>query len=131
MTASAETPERELHREIAAILALNCITYGHARFGVLCHYTPGWPDFTFAINGQAWGVEVKTSSGKLDPKQVRILARLREEGWRIAVVRSVEEVRALLSGVQSRQASGADGLRQNSVPRKARGARSAPAPIAD
>lgn len=90
------TTERDLHREIAALLTMHGITYGHARFGVRCHYTPGWPDFTYAIRGQAWGVEVKTATGKLDPEQVRVHARLREEGWRIAVVRSVEGARVLL-----------------------------------
>lgn len=82
------TTERDLHREIAALLTMHGITYGRARFGVRCHYTPGWPDFTFALRGQAWGWELKTAAGKLDPEQVRVHARLREEGWRIAVVRS-------------------------------------------
>lgn len=95
------TTERDLHREIAALLTMHGVTFGHARFGVRCHYTPGWPDFTYAIRGQAWGVEVKTATGKLDPEQVRVHARLREEGWRIAVVRSVEEARALLPAYTS------------------------------
>lgn len=88
--------ESDLHREVAALLTLHGVTYGHSTTHQRSTFTRGWPDFTFALRGQAWGWELKVGKNHLDPDQVRIHARLVEEGWKVAVVRSIEQARALL-----------------------------------
>lgn len=72
---------------------------------------PGWPDLLIVHNGQLFGIELKTRTGKLSKTrtvhtrsgaarvrvgQVETLAGLQLAGVRIAVCRSVDEVLAQL-----------------------------------
>lgn len=79
--------ERELHDLIGQLLNRNGITYGHALTHKKSTYTPGWPDFTFAVQGVPCVWEVKLPGEPLDPAQEEIRRGLLANGWHYAIIR--------------------------------------------
>ena len=80
----------------------NC-GYFHARFPGVPPMA-GWPDIEIA-GRERYGVlsipalfflEVKTETGKLNLKQKKLHPRLRQLGFKVAVVRSIDDVRDAL-----------------------------------
>ena len=59
--------------------------------------TAGIPDIISCIDGSFFAFEVKTAIGKATPLQETIIRKILAAGGTAAVVRSVDEVRALLS----------------------------------
>ena len=53
----------------------------------------GWCDLTFAVHGIPYGIELKTATGKVTQDQADCHARLRLNGWTVAVCRSLDEFR--------------------------------------
>lgn len=84
--------EKELHRLVCQDLNRRGITYNHDRFGLKRHGTPGWPDFDFAIAGQAIGVECKAPGKDLDGKQPEVRNGLLRDGWTYIVCYHLDQV---------------------------------------
>ena len=59
--------------------------------------TAGIPDIIACVRGRFFAFEVKTDTGKATPLQKATLQKILASGGTAAVVRSVDEVRALLS----------------------------------
>ena len=59
--------------------------------------TAGIPDIIACIDGSFFAFEVKTATGKVTALQKATLQKILASGGTAAVVRSVDEVRALLS----------------------------------
>ena len=60
--------------------------------------TAGIPDIIACINGHFFGFEVKTENGKPTVLQEAMIRKILRAGGTAAVVRSVDEVRALVEG---------------------------------
>lgn len=97
ITAKADrTEESDMHRQFSDWLRLHSIEFGHARFDKKSHYTLGWPDYTLAVKGSTGflnpiGIEFKTALGVLSDDQLKCIARMQDNGWKVRVARSVEE----------------------------------------
>ena len=74
--------------------------------------TAGLPDIVCCLDGRFFAFEVKTPSGQLTKLQEHTLERIRVAGGRAFVVRSVEDVDAVLwayAGIESEQ-EGREGI---------------------
>lgn len=96
----AARSEKELQRQLVQLLRLKGIEPMVPVFGKKTRMTVGWPDITFAVN-QPFGAcawEVKIGNGKLSTEQTQMAVRLMSppNGWRHAVIRSVDEALAIL-----------------------------------
>ena len=92
--------EKDLHRQIVAYLEQHHkVKVGHARMDRKSTFTEGWPDLTFAVKGRAFALELKVGSNKPDPEQLACISDMLVDGWNVAVVRSLEEVKVLLEGM--------------------------------
>jgi len=58
--------------------------------------TAGIPDIIACVNGRFFAFEVKTESGKVTPLQEVTIRKILAAGGTAAVVRSADEVRAIL-----------------------------------
>lgn len=62
--------------------------------------TRGWPDLTLVLKGgKACFIEVKSRKGRVRPEQEACHEAIREAGGIVAVVRSLDEVIAILAGL--------------------------------
>ena len=59
--------------------------------------TAGIPDIISCVNGKFFAFEVKTATGKATPLQETTIRKILAAGGTAAVVRSVDEVRTLIS----------------------------------
>lgn len=59
--------------------------------------TAGIPDIIACVDGRFYGFEVKTETGKLTKLQEATIRKINEAGGSAAVVRSVDDVRRILS----------------------------------
>ena len=64
--------------------------------------TAGIPDIIACIEGHFFGFEVKTDTGKPTALQTVTIRKILAAGGTAAVVRSVDEVRALIEGALQR-----------------------------
>ena len=92
-----ERVERDLQKRLCSLLSLRDITYATTRTNKRSTLTKGWPDITFALNGQACAWEVKIAGGKLTSDQEIVHCAMLKNGWRVAVIRSLDEARAFLA----------------------------------
>lgn len=125
LTAPRQSPEASIHRSILAYLGQ---TLPH---GFVIHHSPnggmlkgevgrsrglgtkpGWPDLQVVGRTEAGEpftgyLEVKAPRGQLSPEQVTIHDRLRDCGYPVAVVRSINDTRDVVRswGVASRDAA--------------------------
>ena len=60
--------------------------------------TAGIPDIIACIGGHFCGFEVKTAVGKTTKLQEAVIRKIRSAGGTAVVVRSVEEVKAVVNG---------------------------------
>lgn len=51
----------------------------------------GWPDIQFIYQGSYYGLEIKTTTGRLSPAQIDLHKRLTDDGCSVAVARSVSD----------------------------------------
>jgi len=94
------TSEKQLQGQIVQLLRLKGIEPCWHRTDKKSAATIGWPDITFAVN-QPFGAcawEVKIGDGRLSDEQKKMAVRLMSppNGWRYAVVRSIDEALAIL-----------------------------------
>ncbi len=70
---------------------------------------PGWPDITGVMPahssepGRALFIEVKSKRGRLRPRQIEVIGRLRDSGARVIVAFSLEDMIDELSPLLSRK----------------------------
>lgn len=64
--------------------------------------TAGIPDVIACINGHFYGFEVKTETGSPTKLQEATIRKIAEAGGTATIVRSVDEVRALVEGFNIR-----------------------------
>jgi hypothetical protein len=93
----ADGEEKELQKHVGQLLTQR---------GVTCFLNPpmhkrsqlpeGWPDFTFCWQGRACAVECKTEKGIVKQEQWETLDTMNLEGWRVAVVRSMNGMKHFL-----------------------------------
>lgn len=81
--------EKELQEQIKSLLHHRGIVFLCSKFGKKSTIKKGWPDFTFAINGKACAVEVKTGNNDLDPEQITVIRQMESNGWAVIVVRDL------------------------------------------
>lgn len=51
----------------------------------------GWPDIQLIYQGSYYGLEIKTTTGRLSPAQIDLHKRLTDDGCSVAVARSVSD----------------------------------------
>lgn len=93
--------EKELHREIFALLRRNEIPYVHAPMFRKSELPPGWPDFTFAYQGRPIAWECKVGGSEPTEEQAQMIAKLRACGWAVSVIRSLAEAQWSLFGMEA------------------------------
>jgi len=93
--------ERELQKLIASYLMQRGIVFCRPAMHKRSTITTGWPDFTFAVNGQACAIEAKFSGGRLSADQERAIEEMRRNGWKVAVVYSLAGVIDFLAEVSA------------------------------
>lgn len=60
----------------------------------------GVPDLLFCFAGHAVGIELKTCDGKTSDAQDRVQEEMAYDGWRVAVCRSIPEIKAFLAQLE-------------------------------
>lgn len=91
--------EKELQNQIENWLRLRGITAIRSRMDRATSNNRGTPDFLFAVSGRAVALEVKVH-GNLTPEQLKMIIALRKDGWRVQVIYSLEEARAVVLEVE-------------------------------
>lgn len=92
------TPEKELQRLSELELNRRGITFLH-----LSHKARekvGWPDLVFAYYGVPVAIELKTKTGTLTKEQAECLAAMKNNGFRVYVLRSIENVIDVLNQIE-------------------------------
>lgn len=94
----AAREEKELQRQVAALLRMHGIEANIARMDRRTTNVVGWPDATFAAHGKAVAFEMKRPGESLRPEQEQVRAKLVAEpnGWRYYVIHTVAEAVAAL-----------------------------------
>ena len=59
----------------------------------------GVPDLIFMYNSKAYGIELKTNTGTLSPKQVKVHEAWKKQGIDTFIVRSFEEFKELIVNI--------------------------------
>lgn len=88
--------ERDLHRIVAAYLTLKGIEVFRQRMDKRSRGPVGWPDFTFAAKGVPVVWELKLPGQKLSDEQELMGQNLKKNGWRHAVIRSLDDAKRAL-----------------------------------
>lgn len=91
--------EKELQRQIAGYLRTREIYFGVQRMDKKSTNVVGLPDFVFPYYGKFVALEAKTPVGKQSPEQIEAQQKIEAAGGIYAVVRSVQEVAAVLNGM--------------------------------
>ena len=95
-----EGPESDLQRDGDQWLTDHGVAIS-LHFSIYAREKKGWPDSTFAIRGRACAVEYKVGKRKPTEEQLKCHARLRRDGWQVAVCRSVDELRQFVAQVEA------------------------------
>lgn len=87
--------ERDLMKQVTAMLDLWGIVWNASRMDRRTTCRRGWPDLVFALKdatGRAvpCAIELKSQTGQLRPDQAEMLDKLAANGWRVAVIRSLD-----------------------------------------
>lgn len=88
--------ERDLQNQIASWLSLHNIWFTRSAMNKRTTNAIGTPDFILSVDGKAIAFEVKYGTRKPDPEQSACMSDMLVNGWRVEVVRSLEEVKAFL-----------------------------------
>jgi VRR-NUC domain len=87
--------ERAIQTGICQLLGMHEIPYCRSRMDKRTRTHKGTPDFLFCVGrdekGQGVAWEVKTPQGRLTADQVKMLEQYMRSGWRVAIIRSVEQ----------------------------------------
>lgn len=86
--------ERQLQKDALNELTRRGIVVVYQRMDKRTRGRKGQPDHLFAVEGQAYGFEYKSATGKLSPQQEETIDRMRESpnDWTIKVIRSLPEL---------------------------------------
>jgi hypothetical protein len=90
--ANAIKAEKELHRQVEQYLNMKGVMFNHDRMDKRRTGRLGWPDFDFAIRGQAIAVECKAPGKDLDGKQPEVRMGLLRDGWTYIICYRLEQV---------------------------------------
>ena len=94
--------EQRIQGEILSWLRGAGYEPGYARMDRKSTLPLGWPDiFLASKNGRAVACEVKTPAGRTSPEQDERIFSMRRSGWAVEVVRSLADVQALLTRIES------------------------------
>lgn len=88
--------EKRLQQEMQGWLTIKGIVVGRQRMDKKSNMPLGWPDLVFCIKGEAFAIEVKLSGRMPEPDQEHMLRRMKENGWRVGVVHSLDELREIV-----------------------------------
>lgn len=88
--------ERDLQRLIVSYLNLKGLEVRRDRMDKRTTGNVGWPDLTFAAKGIPIAWETKFGAGKLSEEQELTIAKLKKNGWRCCVIRSLEQAKSEL-----------------------------------
>ena len=88
--------EKDLQKLCEQELCRNEIEFLH--LSPMAREKQGWPDLTFVINGQPYAVELKGPTGKLSDAQRAVLGRMKANGWDVAVCRTFDCFKRIISG---------------------------------
>lgn len=89
--------EKELQKQIAGLLTQRGIWFDTDAMSKRRTGTRGSPDFLFSLRGAATAFEAKFGNGKLSADQATAHARMRNNGWRVHVIHSLNEARDILN----------------------------------
>ncbi len=89
--------EGELQKQICNLLNLRGIWYSWSRMDRRTTAKVGTPDFLLVVNRVPIALEAKHGKGKLSEDQERTHQQMTRDGWKVRVVRSLEEVRVILN----------------------------------
>lgn len=95
--------EREIQGQISNYLRLRGIVFCNPRMDKKSSIHEGWPDYTFAYHGHAVGIEVKSEAGIPARAQILTHEQMRKNGWKVFIVKSVEEVKKILDAIENEQ----------------------------
>lgn len=88
--------ERQLQGFLVGLLRLRGYEPLWFRTDKRTRATVGWPDITFAVFGRACAWEVKLPGEKARKEQAELHEKMRNDGWTVSVVMSVDEGRTFL-----------------------------------
>ncbi len=92
--------EKDLQEQITNWLMLRNITVIRSRTGRKTSNNVGTPDLIFSVMGRAVALELKLPGMKPTPEQKRFLSALSSDGWKVAIVHSLDEAMAVVAEVQ-------------------------------
>ena len=93
--------EKELQKQIAAVLRLRDIEANVSRMDRRTTQVVGWPDFTFAYRGYPVAWEVKIPTGRFSKEQRELLPKLAANGWIVSRITSVRCALDFLTWLES------------------------------
>ena len=91
--------EKELQNQIENFLRLRGITPIRSATHRETSNNKGTPDFLFAVIGRAVAIECKLPGQEPTADQQRMLQALASDGWRVAVVYSLDEARSVVAAL--------------------------------
>ncbi len=92
--------ERDLQIQIVSFLRMRGHTVIWSRLDRRLTATKGTPDILLAVHGRAVALEAKLPGGKLSEDQERMRDGLIADGWKYALVTSLEEAKAVVDAVK-------------------------------
>lgn len=92
--------ERELQNQISQFLRMKGIWFYNARMDRATTAAKGVPDYLLAWGYQPVAMEVKFGNGKLSTEQMATHNAMLKNGWRVYIVRSVEDVKIILDSLE-------------------------------
>lgn len=100
---NAEKLEKQLHADITSFLRMKGVRVViHSRTDRKSTNNVGLPDLCFVFNSTPMAFEVKRPGKNPSPEQEVCIHDMQMDGWSVYVVRSLQEVRDILSGVPSK-----------------------------
>lgn len=86
--------EKQLESMVENYLRVNEYEFLHLSFR--SREKKGWPDISTVINGVPLFIELKSATGKLSEDQIRVLAKLKDQGAWVVVATTFEEVHRVI-----------------------------------
>ena len=91
----ANRREKEAQKEISQFLRISGIEFICPPMNRKSALPEGWPDFTFARNGVAMALEVKTNGNTARTSQKTRHDAMRANGWQVWIVSGAEDVKRI------------------------------------
>lgn len=88
--------EKQLQEQVANLLRQRNIWFDRSAMHKRTTGTIGKPDFLFAVEGNAIGIECKFGDGKLSDEQQKTHKAMLENGWNVFTVTQLNEVQVIL-----------------------------------